>query len=120
MKQLYKNILDLLERAEHLVGNPLTNISGSTDIACIHWQNDYAELKKSLVNSSESELKLAVNYLKSRAVRSDKVSKQLLKQFVAVIPVSEVESVLKIALSGDFVSFYNEYNKQRTDETDQG
>lgn len=33
--------LKLLERAKCLVGNPGTNISSSTDFACIDWQNDY-------------------------------------------------------------------------------
>ena len=31
----------LLERAASLVGNPGTNISGSTDFACAEWQKDY-------------------------------------------------------------------------------
>jgi len=31
----------LLERAASLVGNPGTNISGSTDLACDEWQKDY-------------------------------------------------------------------------------
>ena len=33
--------VSLLERAASLVGNPGTNISGSTDMACEQWQNDY-------------------------------------------------------------------------------
>ena len=33
--------LKLLERARGLVGNPGTNISGSTDIACDEWHKDY-------------------------------------------------------------------------------
>lgn len=33
--------VSLLERAAVLVGNPGTNISGSTDIACDEWQKDY-------------------------------------------------------------------------------
>lgn len=32
---------ELLERASNLVGNPGTNISGSTDFACLQWQKDY-------------------------------------------------------------------------------
>jgi hypothetical protein len=31
----------LLQRASFLVGNPGTNISSSTDIACDEWQADY-------------------------------------------------------------------------------
>lgn len=37
--------LKLLERAKDLVGNPGTNISASTDIACENWQKDYEEWK---------------------------------------------------------------------------
>lgn len=33
--------VSLLERAASLVGNPGTNISGSTDLACDEWQKDY-------------------------------------------------------------------------------
>lgn len=33
--------VSLLERAAGLVGNPGTNISGSTDLACEQWQEDY-------------------------------------------------------------------------------
>jgi hypothetical protein len=33
--------VSLLERAVTLVGNPATNISGSTDLACNEWQKDY-------------------------------------------------------------------------------
>ena len=33
--------VSLLERAASLVGNPGTNISGSTDVACDEWQKDY-------------------------------------------------------------------------------
>lgn len=34
-------VVSLLERAASLVGNPATNISGSTDLACDEWQKDY-------------------------------------------------------------------------------
>ena len=37
----YQKMINLLERAKGLVGNPGTNISSSTDIACDNWQNDY-------------------------------------------------------------------------------
>ena len=33
--------VSLLERAASLVGNPCTNISSSTDMACDEWQKDY-------------------------------------------------------------------------------
>lgn len=38
---------DLLDRAAGLIGNPGTNISGSTDIACISWQKEYEQFKLS-------------------------------------------------------------------------
>jgi hypothetical protein len=41
-----KEILDLLERASWLVGNAGTNISGSTDLACTKWQEDYKAIAK--------------------------------------------------------------------------
>lgn len=37
--------IELLERASWLVGNPGTNISGSTDLACENWQKDYEKFK---------------------------------------------------------------------------
>ncbi|WP_346236734.1 hypothetical protein ABDK00_014115 [Niabella insulamsoli] len=36
-----EELLNLLERASGLVGNPGVNISSSTDIACDKWQEDY-------------------------------------------------------------------------------
>jgi hypothetical protein len=41
----YQRMIKLLERAEMLVGNPATNISSSTDLACESWQKDYQEWK---------------------------------------------------------------------------
>ena len=41
----YQRMINLLERAEMLVGNPATNISSSTDFACESWQKDYLEWK---------------------------------------------------------------------------
>ncbi len=35
--------MKLLERASWLVGNPGTNISSGTDLACESWQKDYEE-----------------------------------------------------------------------------
>lgn len=40
-----KQAKELLERAASLVGNPGTNISGSTDVACKQWQDDYERWK---------------------------------------------------------------------------
>lgn len=41
----YQRMINLLERAATLVGNPATNISSSTDLACDSWQKDYLEWK---------------------------------------------------------------------------
>lgn len=41
----YQKMINLLERAKALVGNPGTNISASTDIACENWQKDYEDWK---------------------------------------------------------------------------
>lgn len=35
------NVTELLKDAKTLVGHPLTNISGSTDVACMEWQDKY-------------------------------------------------------------------------------
>ena len=40
-----QQMIKLLDRAEMLVGNPATNISSSTDLACKSWQEDYLEWK---------------------------------------------------------------------------
>lgn len=40
-----KRLRELLDKASMLVGNPGTNISASTDIACESWQKEYDELK---------------------------------------------------------------------------
>lgn len=42
-EEKYQKIINLLERAKGLVGNPGTNISVSTDIACDIWQSDYED-----------------------------------------------------------------------------
>ena len=75
--------------------------------------------KNSNTNSNPDEFTLAVEYLKSRAVRFDKVSKLLLKQFVWILPVSELECVMKMAQSGDFTTFCNDLKKLDKDETNQ-
>lgn len=41
----YQKMIELLERARNLVGNPGVNISASTDIACDDWQKDYEDWK---------------------------------------------------------------------------
>ena len=51
------------------------------------------------------ELQLAIDYLKSRAIPSDKVNKQLLMQFCDVLPLSEVMAVLAMVQSGEFKDF---------------
>ena len=46
----------LLERAATLVGNPATNISSSTDIACQQWHDDYERWKKQSEHQSNCNL----------------------------------------------------------------
>ena len=43
------DVSNLLERASWLVGNPGTNISGITDIACDKWQKDYEFYRDNLI-----------------------------------------------------------------------
>ena len=48
--QDYDNLVELLKEASNLVGNPCTNISSSTDIACDNWKNKYyAEIIKQTI-----------------------------------------------------------------------
>lgn len=46
---IYKEAISLLEKASMLVGNPGTNISGSTDIACDNWQKEWEKFKNTPV-----------------------------------------------------------------------
>lgn len=57
------------------------------------------------------ELELAIQYLKRRSVSTEKVNNKLMKQFIAVLPVSEVESVLEMVKCGEFFSFYKKMKK---------
>ena len=45
VERVNRESLKLLERASNLVGSPLTGVSGSTDLACDRWQNDYKQFK---------------------------------------------------------------------------
>lgn len=42
-REAYEKMLQLLSDAESLVGNPATNISSSTDIACQIWHERYSD-----------------------------------------------------------------------------
>jgi len=46
----------LLQRASMLIGNPGTNISASTDIACDNWHKDYDNWLKSYRKEDESKV----------------------------------------------------------------
>lgn len=46
LTQPQSEAIELLERAASLVGNPGTNISGSTDVSCMNWQKDYEQFKQ--------------------------------------------------------------------------
>ena len=52
------------------------------------------------------ELELAIQYLKNRAVSTEEVDNELMKQFIKVLPVSEVEAVLEMVKQGTFSDFY--------------
>lgn len=58
------------------------------------------------------QLELAIQYLKRRAVSTEKVNNKLMKQFIAVLPISEVEAVLEMVKSGEFINFYNKMKGQ--------
>lgn len=45
-KPLPTDVINLLERASNLVGNPGTNISSSINFACYDWQKDYMKWKE--------------------------------------------------------------------------
>lgn len=52
------------------------------------------------------QLELAIQYLKNRAVSTEEVDNELMKQFIKVLPVSEVEAVLEMVKQGTFSDFY--------------
>lgn len=58
------------------------------------------------------QLELAIKYLKKRAVSTERVNNKLMKQFISVIPASEVESVLEMVKSGEFLNFYNDMKEK--------
>ena len=53
------------------------------------------------------QLDLAIQYLKNRAVSTRKVKNKLIKQYIKVLPLGEVESVLDMVKTGEFINFYN-------------
>ena len=58
------------------------------------------------------QLELAIQYLKRRAVSTEKVNNKLMKQLIAVLPISEVEAVLEMVKNGEFLNFYNKMKEQ--------
>lgn len=64
------------------------------------------------------QLELAIQYLKQRAVSTENVNNKLMKQFVAVVPISEVEAVLDMVKSGEFLMFYNKLEYEKTERVE--
>lgn len=60
----------------------------------------------------KEQLKLAIQYLRRRAVSTEEVNDELLKQCNKVIPIFEVESVLEMVQNGQFTNFYNRMKEQ--------
>jgi SOS response regulatory protein OraA/RecX len=58
------------------------------------------------------ELELAIKYLQKRAVSTKNVNDDLMKRFITVLPLSEVEAVLKMVQKKEFLTFYNEMKKK--------
>jgi SOS response regulatory protein OraA/RecX len=54
------------------------------------------------------ELELAIKYLQKRAVSTKNVNDDLMKRFITVLPLSEVEAVLEMVQKKEFLTFYNE------------
>lgn len=53
-------------------------------------------------------LELAINFLKKRAIETKHLeTKMARQQLISVLPASEVEAVLSMVLSGEFIEFYN-------------
>lgn len=59
------------------------------------------------------QFELAIQFLRRRAVSTQKVNKKLMRQFIAVLPISEVDAVLEMVKSGEFQDFYNKQKRQR-------
>ena len=64
-------------------------------------------------SKQKKALELSIQFLKRRAVSTKKVDKKLMKQFIAVLPISEVEAVLEMVVSGEFLDFYKKQKQQR-------
>jgi len=61
----------------------------------------------------EEQLKLAIEYLKIRSIKTNKKSlPNVLKIQHAVCPIFEVEAVLNMVLTLEFEDFYNEFKKE--------
>jgi hypothetical protein len=65
-----------------------------------------------VVTGGMPELKVALDYLKKRAIRTDNISGAFTKQLVSVMPSSEVEAIIEMVLNGEFTEFINKKNSQ--------
>lgn len=81
--------------------DPIIHISGVTQMVF------YSVAEKPL-----DQLELAIQFLKRRAISTEKVNITLIKQLIAVLSISEVEAVLGMVQSGDFLNFYNKMKEQ--------
>ena len=60
--QYFQEAINLLKKASTLVGNPCTNISGSTDVACMKWQDEYNDF----MSKDSTMALLYADYLNNR------------------------------------------------------
>jgi hypothetical protein len=60
-----------------------------------------------------SELELAIEYLKKRAISTEKVKK--LQHLIAVNPTHEVEAVLEMVKNGEFKTWYDKMKTENND-----
>lgn len=60
---------------------------------------------------NQTELQNAIEYLKQRGNKSEKINKRLLKEFIEIIPLSEALAVMEMVESGTFNEFLDEIKK---------
>jgi len=58
------------------------------------------------------ELEMAINFLKSRAISTEKIKNPTMNRLVSVIAISEVETVLEMVQQGNFSQYLNELHEK--------
>jgi len=58
------------------------------------------------------ELEMAINFLKSRAISTEKIKNPTMNRLISVIAISEVEIVLEMVQQGKFSSYLNELQEK--------